>query len=136
MSWLYLEVCSYLNSSHFIKKQKELKRISGQQFLPDPRKAVYDHKTGLVNAVAYAAQSAWLLNATIRENILFGEPFDADRYQKVIKACALARDLETLEGGDLTEIGEKVVSFFLKSNLLIVLFRVKTSLVDKNNELV
>lgn len=88
----------------------ELKRLQGQQYLPDPRNAAYDHKTGLLNAVAYAAQSAWLLNATIRDNILFGEPFDADRYQKVIKACALARDLETLEGGDLTEIGEKGVN--------------------------
>ena len=86
----------------------ELKRVQGHHYLPDPRNADYDHETGLLNTVAYAAQSAWLLNATIRENILFGEPFDAQRYSNVIRSCALIRDLETLEGGDLTEIGEKV----------------------------
>jgi ABC-type multidrug transport system fused ATPase/permease subunit len=70
-----------------------------------------DRETGLVkNCVSYVAQSAWLLNATVRENILFGRPFDADRYWKVIDACALTRDLETLDAGDMTEIGEKGVN--------------------------
>ena len=86
----------------------EMKRLQGRHYLPDPRKADYDHETGLLNSVAYAAQSAWLLNATIRDNILFGEPYNEERYQRVIQACALVRDLNTLEGGDLTEIGEKV----------------------------
>ena len=106
-----------------------MKRVHGHHYLPDSRSAAYDHETGLFNTVAYAAQAAWLLNATIRENILFGEPYDAQRYAEVIRACALARDLETLEGGDMTEIGEKV-SF----NLLI--YRVSMFLVDKSKELV
>jgi ABC-type multidrug transport system fused ATPase/permease subunit len=80
--------------------------------LPDPRVSSMDKpdpETGLVkNCVSYVAQSAWLLNATVRENILFGRPFDAERYWKVIDACALKRDLETLDAGDMTEIGEKV----------------------------
>ena len=60
--------------------------------------------------IAYVPQTAWLRNATIRDNILFGEPFDEMRYNQVITACALKRDLEQFEGGDLTEIGEKGVN--------------------------
>ncbi|KAJ3094871.1 hypothetical protein HDU97_007515 [Phlyctochytrium planicorne] len=60
--------------------------------------------------IAYVPQSAWLINASIRENILFGQPLDATRYRRVIKACCLERDLELLEGGDLTEIGEKGIN--------------------------
>ncbi|KAJ3326932.1 hypothetical protein HDU76_012496 [Blyttiomyces sp. JEL0837] len=80
----------------------EMKRIKGFGFFPDPR---------LMNpSVAYVAQSAFLLNASIRENILFGRAFDDRRYREVVEACALVRDLEILEGGDLTEIGEKGVN--------------------------
>lgn len=61
-------------------------------------------------SVAYAAQSAWILNATIRENILFGEPLDESRYRKVIKACQLAHDLEILQDGDQTMIGERGIN--------------------------
>ncbi|KAG6872989.1 hypothetical protein C0995_004365 [Termitomyces sp. Mi166 len=56
---------------------------------------------------AYAAQESWVLNATIKDNILFGAPFDEQRYNKVVYQCALARDLELLQAGDLTEVGEK-----------------------------
>ncbi|KAJ3103158.1 hypothetical protein HDU97_010366, partial [Phlyctochytrium planicorne] len=61
-------------------------------------------------AIAYVPQVAWLINASIRENIIFGQPLDAARYRRVIKACCLERDLELLEGGDLTEIGEKGIN--------------------------
>ena len=57
--------------------------------------------------VAYVAQSAWILNKTVRENILFGLPFDQDKYDKVLDACSLRKDLELLENGDMTEIGER-----------------------------
>ncbi|RKO93601.1 ABC transporter type 1, transmembrane domain-containing protein, partial [Blyttiomyces helicus] len=76
----------------------EMKRINGKQYLPTS------------HATAYVAQSAWIMNATIRDNILFGALYDAKRYQETMEACALIRDLETLEGGDLTEIGEKGVN--------------------------
>ena len=49
-------------------------------------------------------------NATLRDNILFGAPYDAVKYNKVIEACALRPDLKILPGGDKTEIGEKVMS--------------------------
>ncbi|KAH8113755.1 P-loop containing nucleoside triphosphate hydrolase protein [Phellopilus nigrolimitatus] len=57
--------------------------------------------------IAYAPQETWVLNETIRENILFGEPYDEERYKKVLKQCALERDLGLWEAGDLTEVGEK-----------------------------
>ncbi|KAH0581470.1 hypothetical protein H2248_012549 [Termitomyces sp. 'cryptogamus'] len=57
--------------------------------------------------VAYAAQESWVLNATIKDNILFGTPFDEERYNKVIYQCSLTRDLELFKAGDLTEVGEK-----------------------------
>ncbi|KDQ18018.1 hypothetical protein BOTBODRAFT_155037 [Botryobasidium botryosum FD-172 SS1] len=60
--------------------------------------------------VAYAAQEAWVQNETIRDNILFGQPYDKVRYKKVLRRCALERDLEGLVDGDETEVGEKGVT--------------------------
>ncbi|CAG2175220.1 unnamed protein product, partial [Oppiella nova] len=60
--------------------------------------------------VAYVPQQAWIQNATLKDNILFGQPFDSRKYRKVIKACALKSDLLTLAGGDETEIGEKGIN--------------------------
>ena len=45
---------------------------------------------------------------TLRDNILFGKEYNNSRYRKVIENCALKPDLEILDGGDKTEIGEKV----------------------------
>ena len=58
--------------------------------------------------MAYVPQQAWIQNATVRDNILFGKPYDEVRYKNVLHACALETDLEILPGGDMTEIGEKV----------------------------
>lgn len=55
-------------------------------------------------------QTPWVLNATIRDNILFGEPLIPSKYNKIIEICQLGRDLEILEGGDLTQIGEKGIN--------------------------
>ncbi|KZT67088.1 P-loop containing nucleoside triphosphate hydrolase protein [Daedalea quercina L-15889] len=60
--------------------------------------------------VAYAAQESWVQNETIRDNILFGAPFDEERYKKVIDQCALKRDLELFAAGDKTEVGEKGIT--------------------------
>ena len=56
--------------------------------------------------VAFASQTPWLQNATIRENILFHAPFEQARYDRVINACCFAQDLAELTKGDRTEIGE------------------------------
>ncbi|KAL9701274.1 hypothetical protein quinque_004715 [Culex quinquefasciatus] len=58
-------------------------------------------------AVAYVPQRPWLLNATVRDNILFGEPLRARRYDRVLRACALRPDIELMPDGDLAEIGER-----------------------------
>jgi ABC-type multidrug transport system fused ATPase/permease subunit len=60
--------------------------------------------------VSYTSQSSWIRNQSIRDNILFGEEFDAEKYNQVIHACALGDDLNMLSGGDLTEIGERGIN--------------------------
>ncbi|KAH6587360.1 hypothetical protein BASA50_001289 [Batrachochytrium salamandrivorans] len=60
--------------------------------------------------VAYAPQQAWLMNASIRDNITFGCPWDKELYARVIYSCALTSDFEVLEGGDMTEVGEKGIN--------------------------
>uniref|UniRef100_A0A3Q0R8A5 ATP-binding cassette sub-family C member 5 n=1 Tax=Amphilophus citrinellus TaxID=61819 RepID=A0A3Q0R8A5_AMPCI len=57
--------------------------------------------------LAYVAQQAWILNATLRDNILFGLEYEEDRYQSVLSACCLRPDLALLPSADLTEIGER-----------------------------
>ncbi|XP_048102186.1 multidrug resistance-associated protein 1-like [Alosa alosa] len=58
-------------------------------------------------SVAYVPQQAWIQNATLRDNIVFGQEKKDMWYQRVVEACALLPDLEILPGGDATEIGEK-----------------------------
>jgi ABC-type multidrug transport system fused ATPase/permease subunit len=62
----------------------------------------------LQDNIAYVPQEAWMLNATARDNILFGKPLSQRRYDQVVQACALESDFKILVGGDMTEIGEKV----------------------------
>ncbi|TFY65276.1 hypothetical protein EVJ58_g2068 [Rhodofomes roseus] len=59
---------------------------------------------------AYVPQSAWLRNASIRENILFDLPYIEERYQKTLEVCALVSDFKILEDGDMSEIGERGVN--------------------------
>ncbi|OQS02506.1 ABC transporter-MRP [Thraustotheca clavata] len=60
--------------------------------------------------VSYFSQQPWIQNMTIRENILFGKPYNRAKYQKVIEACALTKDLASFPAGDRTEIGQKGVN--------------------------
>eukprot|EP01117_Protostelium_nocturnum_P005317 TRINITY_DN1935_c0_g2_i1.p1 TRINITY_DN1935_c0_g2~~TRINITY_DN1935_c0_g2_i1.p1 ORF type:complete len:1401 (-),score=492.82 TRINITY_DN1935_c0_g2_i1:3171-7373(-) len=60
--------------------------------------------------IAYAAQTAWIQNASLRENILFGKEYDRKKYQRVIRVCELEQDLKMLPDGDQTEIGEKGIN--------------------------
>ncbi|KFQ15007.1 Canalicular multispecific organic anion transporter 2, partial [Leptosomus discolor] len=61
-------------------------------------------------SVAYVPQQAWIQNATLKDNILFGQAPNEQKYQGVLEACALKTDLEVLPGGDQTEIGEKGIN--------------------------
>lgn len=72
-----------------------------------------DKLSGTVNTVgsiAYVPQQAWIQNATLRDNILFGRKYDRKRYNRVIDACALRADIDILSAGDETEIGEKGIN--------------------------
>ncbi|KAL5121945.1 ATP-binding cassette transporter yor1 [Pleosporales sp. CAS-2024a] len=59
---------------------------------------------------AFCPQYAWIQNASVRENIIFGKEFDQQWYDKVVDACALRPDLEMLPAGDKTEIGERGIT--------------------------
>lgn len=82
--------------------------LEGQTYLPKQTTQV-DAETGLRNSVAYASQTPWLQQKSIKDNILFGEEFNEERYDATLEACALVPDLEMLEDGDQTEIGAKGV---------------------------
>lgn len=58
--------------------------------------------------MAYVPQQAWIQNATVQDNIVFGREKSKLWYQRVLEACALLPDLDILPAGDATEIGEKV----------------------------
>ncbi|KAL0104958.1 hypothetical protein PUN28_016534 [Cardiocondyla obscurior] len=57
--------------------------------------------------ISYASQEPWVFGSTVRQNILFGQPYERQRYQKVIKACALSRDFKQFPQGDQTVVGER-----------------------------
>ncbi|KAI4502295.1 hypothetical protein M0802_002207 [Mischocyttarus mexicanus] len=57
--------------------------------------------------VSYACQEAWVFGSTVRQNILFGQPYDRQRYQRIVKACALLRDFKQFPQGDLTVVGDR-----------------------------
>ncbi|PIA25637.1 hypothetical protein AQUCO_11000043v1 [Aquilegia coerulea] len=59
---------------------------------------------------AYVAQSPWVQSGKIEENILFGKEMDRERYEKVLEACSLKKDLEILSFGDQTVIGERGIN--------------------------
>ncbi|KAK5170833.1 hypothetical protein LTR04_003092 [Oleoguttula sp. CCFEE 6159] len=91
----------------------EMTLLDGTVYLPGGRSREDlrpDPDTGLVESVAYCAQQAWLVNGTIKENIIFASPWDTKRYKNVIVACSLQRDLEILDAGDETIVGEKGVT--------------------------
>ena len=56
--------------------------------------------------VGFSPQSPWVFSGTLRENVLFGEPFEAEKYQKVLKNLKLLEDLDTLSQGDQTLLGQ------------------------------
>ncbi|KAJ4795980.1 ABC transporter C family member 3 [Rhynchospora pubera] len=64
----------------------------------------------LCGSTAYVSQSPWIQSGTIEDNILFGTKMDRDRYERVLEACSLNKDLEILPHGDQTVIGERGIN--------------------------
>ncbi|KAN0055186.1 hypothetical protein ACTA71_008283 [Dictyostelium dimigraforme] len=65
---------------------------------------------GIKGSIAYVPQQAWIINATLKDNIIFGKELDEEKYQKVLEVCALKRDIELFPQGDLVEIGERGIN--------------------------
>ena len=90
----------------------EVDKISGTIKVPKAPSLQdrFDHKATRGNwiidsAIAFVAQIPWIENASIKDNILFGLPFDTGRYKTVLSVCALEKDLEMLPDGEMTDIG-------------------------------
>ncbi|XP_010737268.3 multidrug resistance-associated protein 5 [Larimichthys crocea] len=81
-------------------KSSLLSALLGQMTLLEGNVAV----TG---GFAYVSQQAWILNDSLKENILFGNDYDQDKYHAALEACCLLPDLTELPYGDMTEIGER-----------------------------
>lgn len=60
--------------------------------------------------LAYAAQQAWIINASLKDNITFGLEFDQDKYDRIVAASGLLPDIDMLPAGDQTEIGERGIN--------------------------
>ncbi|KAE9611527.1 hypothetical protein Lal_00011930 [Lupinus albus] len=67
-------------------------------------------KVHVCGSTSYVAQTAWIQNGTIEENILFGLPMIRHKYNEVVRVCCLEKDLEMMEYGDQTEIGERGIN--------------------------
>ncbi|KAL8548641.1 hypothetical protein ACS0TY_007796 [Phlomoides rotata] len=67
-------------------------------------------KVRVCGSTAYVAQTAWIQNGTIQDNILFGLPMSTEKYKEVIRVCCLEKDMEMMEFGDQTEIGERGIN--------------------------
>ena len=61
-------------------------------------------------STAYVPQQAWIQNASLRDNIIFGRDFHEKFYNQVIEACSLLLDIDMMPDGDETEIGEKGIN--------------------------
>lgn len=64
----------------------------------------------ITGRVAFACQEPWIFSGTLRQNILFGRPYDYDKYQEIVSVCALESDFQQLPLGDKTEVGERGIT--------------------------
>ncbi|XP_022093419.1 multidrug resistance-associated protein 4-like [Acanthaster planci] len=64
----------------------------------------------LIGRIGYTAQQPWIVSGSLRQNILFGSEYESAKYKRVIKQCALTRDIELLSHGDKTLVGERGVT--------------------------
>ncbi|XP_043350866.1 ATP-binding cassette sub-family C member 12 isoform X3 [Dermochelys coriacea] len=91
-----LGICGNVGSG----KSSVISAILGQMYL-------YNGTVGVDGTLAYVSQQAWIFHENVRQNILFGEEYNEERYNYAINVCSLKSDMESLPYGDLTEIGER-----------------------------
>ncbi|KAG0251810.1 hypothetical protein BG011_007364 [Mortierella polycephala] len=70
----------------------------------------YQGMVSVYGNIAYVPQQAWIVNATMKDNILFGKLFDQEKYDRITFASGLTQDIEMLPAGDMTEIGERGIN--------------------------
>ncbi|KAE8555164.1 hypothetical protein TMatcc_005247 [Talaromyces marneffei ATCC 18224] len=88
----------------------EMDLLNGQIFLPQTSYDSVDNPSiGFTEAIAYCPQEPWIMNESIRSNIIFNMPFDSQRYAAVLDAVALFPDIAALDKGDQTLCGENGV---------------------------
>ncbi|KAJ3391487.1 hypothetical protein HDU84_005862 [Entophlyctis sp. JEL0112] len=80
--------------------------------------------------IAYVPQTPWIVNATLRENIVFGSAYEERRYREVVEACGLEPDLRVLPSGDLCEIGERGINLSGGQKQRIALARAVYAMAD------
>ncbi|OTB06833.1 hypothetical protein M426DRAFT_318543 [Hypoxylon sp. CI-4A] len=117
-SWNRHESKNVLRDINFSSRKGELTCVVGrvgsgkssllQSVLGDLWKV--EGSVSLQGTVAYVAQQPWIMNATVKENIIFGHRYDSNFYEKTVKACALLADFDQLPDGDETVVGERGIS--------------------------
>ena len=95
----------------------EVKLVSGTVHTPRPplvTEAAHDSiplcEWIVPSSMAFVSQTPWIESGTVKENITFGLPFNESRYEKVLHACALEKDIEHLVDGAQTQVGPKGVT--------------------------
>ncbi|XP_044283996.1 ATP-binding cassette sub-family C member 12 [Varanus komodoensis] len=94
-----LGICGHVGSG----KSSVIAAILGQMCL-------YKGTVAVDGTLAYVSQQPWIFHGTIRENILFGDPYEEQRYHHAIQVCSLKTDIKRLPYGDLTEVGERGIN--------------------------
>lgn len=69
--------------------------------------AVKSGRMEVVGTISFASQEPWLFSGSVRQNILFGNEYEEERYEKIVDVCALHSDFALFPHGDKTLVGEK-----------------------------
>lgn len=69
--------------------------------------SIYNGTVDRTGKLAFVGQLPWVFSGTLRDNIIFNEPFDSTKFQKIVEICALKKDIERFPDEDLTTIGER-----------------------------
>ena len=94
------------------------------------------HKNAVTiyGSIAYVPQESWVFNATLRENVLFGLPYDEEKYNNAVHVARMEHDLQMMPAGDSTELGEKGVNLSVSILLnTIIIFTHKKKQLHKSN---
>ncbi|XP_043988335.1 ATP-binding cassette sub-family C member 4-like isoform X1 [Gambusia affinis] len=112
-----LEAPTLQNVSFTVKPEQLLAIIgpvgAGKSSLLNAILGELSQESGVVKVkgeVTYTSQQPWILPGTVRSNILFGKEFNPKKYDRVLRACALKRDMDLLPGGDLVMVGDRGVN--------------------------